>query len=62
VESIRNAIFFMGIEEGPVFFQLTGKVIVQVLRKGKACDGKAWKYKYFKAYAFKGMAVKGNAS
>jgi hypothetical protein len=62
MESIRNAIVVMGIEEGPVFFQMTAKVIVQALRKGNACDGKAWKDNYFKANACKGMACKGNAS
>jgi hypothetical protein len=41
MESIFNAIVVMGIEEGPVLFQMTAKVIVQALRKGKACDGKA---------------------
>jgi hypothetical protein len=61
MESIRNAIVVMGIEEGPVLFQMTAKVIVQELRKGKACDGKEWKDKYFKANACKGMACKGNA-
>jgi hypothetical protein len=36
-----NAIVVMGIEEGPVLFQMTAKVIVQALLKGKACDDKA---------------------
>jgi hypothetical protein len=53
MESILNAIFFTGIEEGH---------IVQALRKGKACDGKACKDKSFKVNACKGMACKGNAS
>jgi hypothetical protein len=62
MESILNAIVVMGIEEGPVLFQMTAKVIVQALRKGKACDGKAYKDNSFKANACKGMACKGNAS
>jgi hypothetical protein len=41
IKSILNDIVVMGIEEGPVLFQMTEKVIVQALRKGKACDGKA---------------------
>jgi hypothetical protein len=48
--------------KGPVIFQMTAKVIVQALRKGKACDDKAWKYNYFKDNTCKGMACKGNAS
>jgi hypothetical protein len=62
MESIQNAIDVMGIEEGPVFFQMTAKVIVQALRKGKACDGNARKDKSFKANECKGMECKGNAS
>jgi hypothetical protein len=57
-----NAIFAMGIEEGPVFFQMTAKVIVQALHKGKACNGKACKDKSLKDTACKGMACKGKAS
>jgi hypothetical protein len=41
MESILNDIFAMGIEEGPVLFQMNAKVIVQVLCKDKACIGKA---------------------
>jgi hypothetical protein len=47
MESILNAIVVMGIEEGPVPFQMTSKVMVHSLRKGKACDGKACKDKSF---------------
>jgi hypothetical protein len=58
-----NAIVVMGIEEGPVLFQMTAKKgIVQALRKGKVCDGKACQDKSFKANACKGMLCKGNAS
>jgi hypothetical protein len=32
MESIRNDSVAMGIEEGPVLFQMTAKVIVQALR------------------------------
>jgi hypothetical protein len=52
----------MGIEEGPMLFQMTAKVIVQALRKGNACDGKACNDKSFKANACKGMVCKGHAS
>jgi hypothetical protein len=52
----------MGIEEGPVLFQMTAKVIVQALRKGKACNGKAWTGNSFKDNACKGMECKGNVS
>jgi hypothetical protein len=62
IKSIWNAIVVMVIEEGPVLFQMTAKVIVQALRKCKACDGKACNDKSFKANACKGMAYKGNAS
>jgi hypothetical protein len=55
-----NAIVVMGIEEGPVIFQMTEKVIVQALRKGKACDGNACNGKSLNANACKGMACKGN--
>jgi hypothetical protein len=60
MESILNAIVVMRVEEGPVLFQMTAKVIVQALRKGKACDGKACKDKSRKANACKGMTCKGN--
>jgi hypothetical protein len=62
MESIQNAIVVMGIEEGPMLFQMTVKVIVQALHKGKACDGKVWRDNYVKANACKGMVCKGNAS
>jgi hypothetical protein len=62
MENILNAIVVMGIEEGSVLFQMTAKVIVQALRKGKACDGKACKDKSCKANACKGVACKRNAS
>jgi hypothetical protein len=66
MESILNAIVAMGVEEGLCFFQMTAKVIVQALRKGKACygngNGNACKYESFKANAFNGMVCKGNAS
>jgi hypothetical protein len=39
MESILNDICAMGIEEGPVLFQMTAKVVVQELRKGKTCKG-----------------------
>jgi hypothetical protein len=61
MESVWNAIVVMGIEEGPVLFQMTAKVIVQALRKDKECDGEAWKDNYFKANACKGMVCKSNA-
>jgi hypothetical protein len=51
MESIRNTIVVMGVEEGPVLFQMKAKVIVQALRKGKACVGEAWKDNSFKANA-----------
>jgi hypothetical protein len=60
-EIILNDIVAIGIEEGPVLFQMTAKVIVQALHKGKACNGKACKDKSFKANACKGMACKGMA-
>jgi hypothetical protein len=40
MESILNAVVAMGIEEGSVIFQMTVKVIVQALCKGKACKDK----------------------
>jgi hypothetical protein len=36
MESILNYIVAMGIEEGPLLFQTTANVMVQVLCKGKA--------------------------
>jgi hypothetical protein len=57
-----NAIVAMGIEEGPVLFQMTAKVIVQVLHKGKGCNGKACKDRSLKGTACKGMTCKGKAS
>jgi hypothetical protein len=62
--STLSAIVAMGVEEGPVFFQMTAQVIVQALSKGKGCNGKcnACKYKSFKANAFHDMVCKGNAS
>jgi hypothetical protein len=62
MESILNDIVVMGIEEGPVLFQMTAKVIVQALRKGKACDGKACNDKSFKDNACKGMTYNDIAS
>jgi hypothetical protein len=61
-----NDIVAMGIEEGPVLFQMTAKVIVQALHKGNACNGKACNGKAcndnsFKDNACKGMAFKGKA-
>jgi hypothetical protein len=41
METILNGIIAMGIEDGPVIFQMTAPVMVQVLRKGNACIGKA---------------------
>jgi hypothetical protein len=41
MESILNAIVSMVVEEGPVLFQMTAKVAVQALRKGKTCKGDA---------------------
>jgi hypothetical protein len=61
MESVWNVIVVVGIEEGPVLFQMTANVIVQALCKGKACDGKAWKDKYFKANACKCVVCKSNA-
>jgi hypothetical protein len=54
--------YALGIEEGPVLFQMTTKLIVQALHKGKACNGKACKDKSFKDNACKGMACKGDVS
>jgi hypothetical protein len=62
MESILNDIVSMGIEEGCALFQMTTKVIVQALRKGKACNGKACKDKSFEVKACQGMACKGKAS
>jgi hypothetical protein len=62
IKSILNSIVVMGIVEGPVLFQMTAKVIMQALRKGRACDGKACNDKSFNANVCKGMACKGNAS
>jgi hypothetical protein len=53
MESILDAIVSMGIKEGPVPFQMTAKVMVQSLRKGRACNGKACKDKSFKAITCK---------
>jgi hypothetical protein len=57
-----NAVVAMGIEEVPVFFQMTAKVIVQALHKGKAFNGKACKDKSLKDTLCKGMVCKGKAS
>jgi hypothetical protein len=62
MESILNDIVVMGIEEGPVPFKMTAKIMVQALCKGKACNGKACKDKSFKANTCKDTACKGNAS
>jgi hypothetical protein len=48
----------MDIEEGDVLFQMTAKVMVQSLRKGKKCNDKTWKVKSWKANACKGTACK----
>jgi hypothetical protein len=56
MEIILNDIVAMGIEEGPMIFQITAKVIVQALRKCKACYGKACKDKSFNANTCKGKA------
>jgi hypothetical protein len=45
MEIILNAIVAMGVEEGPVLFQMTEKVAVQALRKGKTCKGNVCKGK-----------------
>jgi hypothetical protein len=42
---ILNSIVAMGIEEGPVLFQMTAKVVVQELRKDKTCKGNVYKGK-----------------
>jgi hypothetical protein len=39
MEIILNDIVAIGVEEGPVLFQMTAKVAVQALRKGKTCKG-----------------------
>jgi hypothetical protein len=52
----------MGIQEGSVLFQMAAKVIVQALHKGKACNGKACKYKSLNDTVIKGMACKVKAS
>jgi hypothetical protein len=62
MEIILNVIVVMGIEERPVLFQITAKVMVQALLNDNACNGKACKYKCFKANACKGVAFKGNES
>jgi hypothetical protein len=62
MESILNNFVAIRIEDGPVSFQMTAKMMVQALRKGKACNGKACKDKSFKANTCKGMACNGNAS
>jgi hypothetical protein len=62
MESILNAIVAIGVEDGPVLFQMTANLMVQALRKGKACNGKACKDKSFKANACKGTTCKGKAS
>jgi hypothetical protein len=62
MESTLNYIVVMGIEEGPVLFQITEKVMVQALRKGKACNGNTWKVKSCKVNACKGTAFNGKAS
>jgi hypothetical protein len=62
MESILNAIVAMEIEEGAVLFQMTAKVIVQALHKGKARNGKACKDKSLKDTACNGMTCKGKAS
>jgi hypothetical protein len=43
MESILNDIVVVGVEEGPAIFQMTANVMVQSLRKDKACNGKTWK-------------------
>jgi hypothetical protein len=62
MESILSDIVSMGIEEGPVFFRMTAKVLVQVLLKGKAFNGKTLKVKSCEANACKGTASKGKAA
>jgi hypothetical protein len=62
MESMLNDIVAMGIEEGHVPFQMTEKVMVQALRKGKACNGMVCKDKSFNANACKGKASYDNAS
>jgi hypothetical protein len=62
MEIIFNAAVAMGIEEGPVIFQMTAKVMVQALHKGKACTDKACKDKSFNANACKGPVCKGKTS
>jgi hypothetical protein len=57
-----NAIFAMGIEEGLVHFQMTAKVIVQALHKGKACNGKECEDNSLKYTACKGMSYKAKES
>jgi hypothetical protein len=41
MEIILNAIVAIRIEEGPALFKMTARVMVQVLHKGKACNGNA---------------------
>jgi hypothetical protein len=45
MESKLNALLTMVIEEGPVLFQITSKLTVQALRKGKTCKGNVCKGK-----------------
>jgi hypothetical protein len=57
MESILNAIVAMGVEEGPVLFQMTTKVVVQELRKGNTCNGKVCKGKELKPVHLRAMPV-----
>jgi hypothetical protein len=57
MESILKAIVAMGIEEGPVLFHMTAKVIVQSL-----CKVKEFKDESFKVNACKGKPCNGEAS
>jgi hypothetical protein len=58
MESIFNDIVAMGVEQGPVLFQMTAKVAVQELRKGKTCKGNVCKGKELKAMNVRAMHVR----
>jgi hypothetical protein len=62
MQSILNNIAVMGVDQGPVLFHTTAKVMVQALRKGKTCNGKTWEVKSCNANACKGTACAGKVS
>jgi hypothetical protein len=62
METILNDIVAMGIDEGPVLFQMTENAMVQALRKCAACNCKACNDNSGKVNACKGTGCKGYAS